>query len=144
MVRPAGWQEVMIVLNDNYRIVTHEYNFNLQRKIDPDKNPRMGKRATSAEKWKNIGYWKDLSQLLASYGHEGLRSEIGGRQPPSKPYLVISELSRKLSSGLGSSVWGYGEGTDQGIVVLHEHILMFLIFTAEVKNGSLKIRGGAR
>ena len=62
----------MIVLDDNYRIVTHEYNFILQRKIDPDKNPRKGKRATSAEKWKNIGYTGRI--YLNSWPRTAMRS----------------------------------------------------------------------
>ncbi len=69
---------MILQLDNNYRITTEEYNFILQRKMDPEKNPRKGKKAnTSAEKWKNIGYWGDLSQLLASYTRQVLRTEIG-------------------------------------------------------------------
>ncbi len=68
---------MILQLDDNYRIAKDEYNFILQRKMDPEKNLRKGKRAKSAEKWKNIGYWGDLSQLLASYTRQVLRSEIG-------------------------------------------------------------------
>lgn len=72
---------MILPLDDNYRIATDKCNFILQRKMDPEKNPRKDKRAKSAEKWKNIGYWKDLSQLLASYTRQVLRTEIGGHQP---------------------------------------------------------------
>ncbi len=69
---------MILQLDNNYRIATDEYNFILQRKMDPEKNPRKGKGArTSAEKWKSIGYWGDLSQVLASYARQVLRSEIG-------------------------------------------------------------------
>jgi hypothetical protein len=67
------------------------------------KDPRKGKRAKSAEKWKNIGYWADPSQLLTSYSHEVLTSKKG----KGHPYGLISgisEPSRRLSSGLGNSV----------------------------------------
>jgi len=43
-----------------------------------------------------------------------------GPRPPSQSYLVISELSHKLSSGLGSSAWGFGGGIDRD-GVFHEH-----------------------
>ena len=33
------------------------------------------------DQWKNLGYWKDLSQLLASYSRQVLRTEIGKDQP---------------------------------------------------------------
>ncbi len=69
---------MILQLDDNYRIATDEYNFILQRKMDPEKNPRKGKKAkTSAEKWKSIGYWKDLSQLLASYSRQISRLKRG-------------------------------------------------------------------
>jgi len=69
---------MILQLDDNYRITTDEYNFILQRKMDPEKNPRKGKKAnTSAGRWKNIGYWADPSQLLASYARQVLRTEIG-------------------------------------------------------------------
>ncbi len=79
---------MILQLDDNYRIATDEYNFILQRKMDPEKNPRKGKRAKSAEKWKNIGYWADLSQLLASYTRQVLRTEIGD--------TTLKALSRDL------------------------------------------------
>jgi hypothetical protein len=79
---------MILQLDDNYRIATDEYNFILQRKMDPEKNPRKGKRAKSAEKWKNIGCWKDLSQLLTSYSRQVLRTEIGDTN--------LEDLSRDL------------------------------------------------
>ena len=72
-----GRKNVILQLDDSYKIVTDEYNFILQKKMDPDKSPRKGKRAKPAEKWKNIGYWGDLSQLLASYSRQVLRSKRG-------------------------------------------------------------------
>ncbi len=80
---------MILQLHDNYRITTDEYNFILQRKMDPEKNPRKGKKANiSAEKWKNIGYWGDLSQLLASYTRQVLRSKRGK--------TTFTALSREL------------------------------------------------
>ncbi len=80
---------MILQLDDNYRIATDEYNFILQKKMDPEKNPRKGKKANiSAEKWKNIGYWGDLSQLLASYTRQVLRTEIGD--------TTLKALSRDL------------------------------------------------
>ncbi len=69
---------MILQLDNNYRIATDEYNFILQKKMDPEKNLRKGKIANrSAEKWKNIGYWGDLAQVLASYTRQVLRTEIG-------------------------------------------------------------------
>jgi len=55
---------MILRLDDNYRIVSDEHNFILQRKSDPKKNPRKGKEAQAAtDQWKNLGYWKDLSTV---------------------------------------------------------------------------------
>ena len=95
---------MILQLDDNYRIASDERNFILQRKADPKKNSRGGKKnKEAADQWKNLGYWKDVSQLLASYSRQVLRTEIGGT-PASRLYLTISELSGKLLSGLESSV----------------------------------------
>jgi len=79
---------MILQIDDNYRIAIYEYNVNLQRKMDPEKNPRKGKRVKSAEKWKNIEYWADLSQLLTSHSRQVLRSEIGD--------TTLKALSRDL------------------------------------------------
>ncbi len=100
---------MILQLDDNYRIVTDEYNFILQRKMDPEKNPRKGKRTKSAEKWKNIGYWKDLSQLLASYTRQVLRSKRG-----KTTFTALSRDLRTLTQAIERigeqcvGLWGRG------------------------------------
>ena len=97
---------MILQLDDNYRIVTDEHTFTLQRKSDPKKNPRKGKRAQeSGDQWKNIGYWKELSQLLASYTRQVLRTEIGN--------TTLKALSRDLRS-LTQAVERIGE---QGVTL---------------------------
>ncbi len=93
---------MILKLDNNYRIVSDERNFILQKKANPEKNPRKGRKAKKAtEQWRNVGHWKDLSQLLASYTRQILRSKTGKR-PRSQHYLVTCELSGKLLNGLGS------------------------------------------
>ena len=80
---------MILQLDNKYRIVSDEHNFILQRKSDPKKNPRKGKKAKEAtDQWKTLGYWKDLSQLLASFSREVLRSKTGK--------TTITGLSRDL------------------------------------------------
>ncbi len=48
---------MILQLDDKYRIVSDEHNFILQRKSDPKKNPRKGKKAKAAtDQWKILGY----------------------------------------------------------------------------------------
>ena len=69
---------MILQLDDKYRIFCDEHNFILQRKTDPDKNPRKSRKPKeTTDQWKNLGYWQDLSQLLSSYTRQVLRSEIG-------------------------------------------------------------------
>ena len=73
---------MILQIDDNCRIVSDEHNFTLQKKANPKKNPRKGRKAKKAtDQWKNIGFWKDLSQLLASYSRQVLRTEIGKDHP---------------------------------------------------------------
>ncbi len=43
---------MILQLDDSYRIVTDENNFILQRKMDPEKNPRKGKKGRKGKKAK--------------------------------------------------------------------------------------------
>ncbi len=96
---------MILQLDDNYRIVTDEQSFILQRKMDPEKNPRRGKKAkTSAERWKSIGFWPDLSQLLASYTRQVLRTGIG-----DTTLKALSQDLRTLTQAIeriGEQCWG--------------------------------------
>ena len=101
---------MILQLDDNYRIVSDEHNFTLQRKSDPKKNPRKGKWAQEAgDQWKNIGYWQDLSQLLASYTRQVLRSEIGNTtlQTLSSDLRTLRQAIERIGERC-VTLWGRG------------------------------------
>ena len=82
---------MILQLDDNYRIVSDEHNFILQKKTDPEKDPRNGRNdKETTDQWKTFGFWKDLSQLLSSYTREVLRREIGE--------TTLKDLSRDLGT----------------------------------------------
>ncbi len=82
---------MILQLDDKYRIFSDEHNFILQRKTDPEKNPRKNKKVKEGtDQWRNLGYWADLSQLLASYTRQVLRSKTGKTS--------LTALSRDLRS----------------------------------------------
>ncbi len=69
---------MILKLDDKYQIASDEHNFILQKKANPEKNPRKGKKDKEAgDHWRNIGFWKDLSQLLSAYTRQVLRSKTG-------------------------------------------------------------------
>ena len=63
-------------LDGRYRIVSDEYNFILQKRTDPSPGPntRKGKKLNKTGGWKDVGYWKDLGQLLLSYSRQNFRA----------------------------------------------------------------------
>ena len=47
-------------LDNNYRLISDEYNYILQRK-------RKRAKRSKANEWQNIGYWQDRGQALEAY-----------------------------------------------------------------------------
>jgi len=58
-------------LDNNYRFISDDYNFILQRIVPL----RSKKRAGKTKEWKNVGYWKDVGQALASYTRQSIRDD---------------------------------------------------------------------
>ena len=101
---------MILQLDDNYRIVSDERNFILQKKTDPEKNPRKNRKGKQAtDQWKNLGYWKDLSQLLASYSRRVLRNEIGKTtlKALSRDLRTLRQAIERIG-GQCVTLWGEG------------------------------------
>ena len=81
-------------LNKNYRLISDEHNFILQRKV-----PQTKKRAGKTKEWKNVGYWRDLGQALASYARRSIRDDM----PSSLNELIA------LERALGAQIRRIGE-----------------------------------
>ncbi len=101
---------MILQLDDNYRIASDEHNFILQKRTDPEKNPRRNRKAKAAStQWKNLGYWKDLSQLLTSYSRQVLRTDIG--KTTLKTLSHDLRTLRKAIERIGKqcvTLWGKG------------------------------------
>ena len=82
-------------LDKNYRLISDEHNFILQRKVPL----RTKKRAGKTKEWKNVGYWRDLGQALASYARRSIRDDM-----PSS----LNELLA-LERALGAQIEAIGE-----------------------------------
>ncbi len=84
-----------MILDKHYRLISDDFNFILQRKVPI----RSKKRAGKTKEWKNIGYWKDVGQALASYARQSIRDDM-----PS----TLKELLA-LERGLGAQIEAIGE-----------------------------------
>ncbi len=82
-------------LDKNYRRISDEHNFILQRKVPL----RTKKRAGKTKEWKNVGYWRDLGQALASYARRSIRDDM----PSSLKELLA------LERALGAQIEAIGE-----------------------------------
>ena len=82
-------------LDRNYQLVCDEHNFILQRKVPL----RTKKRAGKTKEWRNVGYWRDLGQALASYARRSIRDDM----PSSLKELLA------LERALGAQIEAIGE-----------------------------------
>ena len=88
-------------LDKNYQLVCDEHNYILQRKV-----PQTKKRAGKTKEWRNVGYWRDLGQALASYARRSIRDDM----PSSLNELIA--LERALGAQIEAigkrcvSLWG--------------------------------------
>jgi len=93
-----------MILDKNYRLISDELNFILQRKVPL----RSKKRAGKTKEWKNVGYWKDVGQALASYARQSIRDDM-----PSTLSKLLA-LERALSAQIEAigercvTLWGKG------------------------------------
>ena len=91
-------------LDKNYRLISDDYNFILQRKVPQ----RSKKRAGKTKEWKNVGYWQDVGQALASYARQSIRDDM-----PStlKELLALERALGAQIEAIGErcvSLWGKG------------------------------------
>ncbi len=91
-------------LNKNYQLVCDEHNYILQRKVPL----RTKKRAGKTKEWRNVGYWRDLGQALASYARRSIRDDM----PSSlKELLALERALGAQIEAIGErcvSLWGKG------------------------------------
>ncbi len=81
-------------LDENYRLISDDFNFILQRKV-----PRTKKRAGKTKEWRNVGYGKDVGQALASYARQSIRDDM-----PSTLKKLLA-----LERGLGAQIEAIGK-----------------------------------
>ncbi len=90
---------MILDLDEKYRIVSDEYNFILQKRTNPKRGPntRKGKKLKKRGGWTDVGYWKDLGQLLLSYSRQKLRaSRVTNMEEVCRLLETLREESRAI------------------------------------------------
>ncbi len=91
-------------LDKNYQVVCDEHNFILQRKVPL----RTKKRAGKTKEWRNVGYWRDLGQALASYARRSIRDDL---PTALKELIALERALRAQIEAIGErcvTLWGKG------------------------------------
>ncbi len=60
-------------LDDKYRVVSDRHNFILQERTSAEKARGRMKGKAEGGKWRDVGYWNQLDQLLRAYTRQKLR-----------------------------------------------------------------------
>jgi len=101
---------MILELDQRYRIVSDRHNFILQEKTSAkNARGRMKDRAKGG-RWRDIGYWQQLDQLLRSYTRQELRGSTVEGIEEVLPFLA--QINAKIDR-IGEqciTLWGKEKG----------------------------------
>ena len=101
---------MILELDKRYRVVSDRHNFILQEKTSAENaRGRMKDRAKGGN-WRDIGYWKQLDQLLRSYTRQKLRGSTVESIEEVLSYLA--QINAKTDRIVEQSItlWGKEQG----------------------------------
>jgi len=85
---------MILELDTRYRILSDRHNFILQEKTSAENaRGRMTGRAKGG-RWRDIGYWKQLDQLLRSYTRQKLRCSTA--QGTQDVLTFLAQINAKI------------------------------------------------
>ncbi len=107
---------MILDLDENFRVLSDEYNFILQKRTDPKRGPntRKGKKLRKTGGWKDVGYWQDLGQLLLSYSRQ--KSRASGVANVEEVCRLLETLRGKIRA-IGKqcvTLWSKTPGEKEG------------------------------
>ena len=81
-------------LDGKYRVVSDRHNFILQEKTSAENARGRMKGKAKGGRWRDIGYWKQLDQLLRAYTRQKLRgSTVEGIE---EVLSFLAQISAKI------------------------------------------------
>ena len=101
--KPMIWK-----LDNEYRVVSDRHNFILQERTSAERARGRMKGRAKGGRWKDLGYWKQLDQVLREYTHQKLRtSSADGIE---EVLSILAQVNAKIE-GIGKqciTLWGEG------------------------------------
>lgn len=96
-------------LDEKYRVVSDRHNFILQEKTSAEKARGRMKNRAKGGRWRDIGYWKQLDQLLRAYTRQKLRgSTVEGIE---EVLSILAQSSAKIDRIGKQLTTHFGKGT---------------------------------
>ena len=103
---------MILELDSKYRIVSGKRDFTLQEKTDGTQARGRMKGKAKGGRWKDLGYWNRLDQVLRAYTRQKIRVSSAGSI--EEVLSVLSQINAKIE-GIGKRcvhLWGRnGEST---------------------------------
>ncbi len=85
---------MILELDEKYRVVSDRHNFILQERTSAENARGRMKGKAEGGKWRDIGYWKQLDQLLRSYTRQKLRCSAA--QGTQDVLTFLAQISAKI------------------------------------------------
>ena len=85
---------MILQLDDKFRVVSDRHNFILQEKTSAEKARGRMKNRAKGGKWRDIGYWKQLDQLLRAYTRQKLRCSAA--QGTQDVLTILAQINVKI------------------------------------------------
>ena len=85
---------MILKLDDQYRVVSDRHNFILQERTSAEQARGRMKGKAEGGKWRDIGYWKQLDQLLRAYTRQKLRCSAA--QGTQEILTFLAQINAKI------------------------------------------------
>ena len=100
----------MLQLDDKFRVVSGRHNFILQEKTSAENARGRMKNKAKGGKWRDIGYWSQLDQLLRSHTRHKLRdSPVEGIEEVLSFLAQINAKTDRIGKQC-ITLWGKEQG----------------------------------
>ncbi len=94
-------------LDDQYRVVSDRHNFILQERTSAENARGRMKGKAEGGKWRDVGYWKQLDQLLRAYTRQELRCSVAHGTQDVLTFLA--QINAKID-GIGEQLTTHFRG----------------------------------
>ena len=101
---------MILELDKRYRVVSDRHNFILQERTSAENARGRMKGKAKGGKWRDVGYWSQLDQLLRSYTRQKLRGSTVDGIEEVRSFLAQINAKIDLIVKQCMTLWGKEPG----------------------------------